>query len=428
MNNNDSGGGLKLDYIIIRLKCGLAKTLQPSTTTALVVIYILSVLYMWHKAVKTAKLNYTFPSHETLASSYITMIIVGTALIIYLCGAPLGSGIINRRLEKIGLKNRVGESPMLIDSMVSSEGYKTMLFFSQGIPISEWEKFRPELGAALNMEIGEIKPFSGKWLVKISAVRAGEGLSNTIWWNDSYVISKDFVLNLGRGVMGSVTVDLANIPHMLVGGSSGSGKSELMRAIIVQCVFKGADVYIADWKGGVDYGLFYRDHCNFITIMEDLITMLDYAVNELKERTKLLAESGAKDIAEYNRINKGYKLERIIIAFDEVAEVLDRTGVDKAYKEKIAAVESRLATIARLGRAPGIHLVLSMQRPDATILSGQIKNNIDIRCCGRAEEVLSKIILDNTLAADEIPKDSRGLFIMPDGTKFKGYKLDSRYL
>ena len=80
--------------------------------------------------------------------------------------------------------------------------------------------------------------------------------------------------------------------------------------------------------------------------------------------------------------------------------------------------------IARQGRAFGIHLILATQRPDATILTGQIRNNIDCRICGRADNVLSQIILDSTEAADRIPKDAQGRFLKHDGTVFQGYLFD----
>lgn len=111
-----------------------------------------------------------------------------------------------------------------------------------------------------------------------------------------------------------------------------------------------------------------------------------------------------------------------------VAELLDKTGRSKEEKEQLGQIENRLATLARLGRAFGIHLILATQRPDANILPGQIKNNLDFRVCGRADNVLSQIILDNTSAADQIPKDARGRFITGGGTVFQGYLFDERQL
>ena len=96
-----------------------------------------------------------------------------------------------------------------------------------------------------------------------------------------------------------------------------------------------------------------------------------------------------------------------------------KTGADNERKKLLAQIENKLSTIARQGRAFGIHLILATQRPDATIIPGQIRNNMDFRVCGRADSVLSQIILDNTSAAEQIPKDARGRFITGDGTCFK---------
>ena len=114
-------------------------------------------------------------------------------------------------------------------------------------------------------------------------------------------------------------------------------------------------------------------------------------------------------------------MQRIVFACDEVAELLDKTGTDKARKELLAQIEARLALIARQGRAFGIHLILATQRPDANILPGQIKNNMNIRICGRADTTLSTIIIGDGRAAEQIPHDAQGRFIMEDGTVFQAY-------
>ena len=154
----------------------------------------------------------------------------------------------------------------------------------------------------------------------------------------------------------------------------------------------------------------------------DLLHLLTQYVEELERRKVVFRGAGIANIDEYNVANPtGLRLPRFIFACDEVAELLDKTGLDKQGKELISQIENKLSTIARQGRAFGIHLILATQRPDATILVGQIRNNIDCRVCGRADNVLSQIILDNTAAADQIPKDAQGRFITHEGTVFQGY-------
>lgn len=117
-------------------------------------------------------------------------------------------------------------------------------------------------------------------------------------------------------------------------------------------------------------------------------------------------------------------MKRIIVVCDEVAEVLDKTYLDKEQKALVSQVESMLSTIARQGRAFGVHLFLATQRPDSEVLKGQIKNNIDCRICGRCDSVLSKIILDNTDGAEKVPKDKQGFFLTNTGVLFKAYYFD----
>lgn len=428
MNGKESLIGINVDYVIARVRNGLEKVFRPSKATLLVIAYILIAVIHIKKVKESASFNGGFPTPEFVAMSWMITFAIGMVFVIYLIGAPLQSVIINHRLEKIGMKNKHNESPMLLNVRANKNGYKEMVFFSQGIPLSCWEDARPELGAALNMEIGKIFPVSGKWLICVCAVSAADGVPSRVYWQESNFIHTDFVLNLGQSVMGTVTVNLQKIPHILLGGSTGSGKSMLLKCLIYQCWRKEAEILIADFKGGVDYGRFFKNNCTFITEIDDLIEKLDDAVRELQRRKKLLAEEALPNIDAFNSVNDAETLKRIVIAFDEVAEVLDKTGLSKAQKEKVAAVEEKLATIARLGRAFGIHLILSTQRPDANILSGQIRNNIDARYCGRADDVLSKIILDNTMASEEIPKYEQGLFMAHDGTVFRGYYFEDVWL
>ena len=210
----------------------------------------------------------------------------------------------------------------------------------------------------------------------------------------------------------------------MLGGSTGSGKSILLKLLLMQALQKGAEVYIADFKGGVDFPPVWHRKCHMCFQENDLLYILGQLVAVLEYRKGRLAETGCPNLDEYNKIT-GEALPRLVFACDEVAEVLDRAGRNKEDKERLGQIENKLATIARLGRAFGIHLILATQRPDATIIPGQIRNNLDFRVCGRADSVLSQIILDNTSAADQIPKDAQGRFITGDGTVFQGYYLEN---
>lgn len=347
------------------------------------------------------------------------------ALLLY----PFGRRAAKDQLQCIGLVNHAGVPPDLLRKRRDKDNPRVTVweFRNQGIPLQEWEKKRPAIETALGLIIVKLAYAKGKSRVLVYAVPAGDDLPEVLKWEDNYLSSKSFVLVLGESYTGPVTVNLAHIPHILLGGSTGSGKSVLLKLLLMQALHKDAEVYIADFKGGVDYPKVWHEKCRMCFTEEDLLYTLNQLVAVLEYRKKALKELGSPNIDAYNETTEN-KLPRLIFACDEVAEVLDKTGRSKEDKELLAQIENRLSTIARLGRAFGIHLILATQRPDANIIPGQIKNNMDFRVCGRADSVLSQIILDNTSAAEQIPKDARGRFITGDGTVFQGYLFDEGQL
>ena len=200
------------------------------------------------------------------------------------------------------------------------------------------------------------------------------------------------VLSLGVALDGPVLVDLTKMPHMLIGGSTGSGKTFLVLSLIKQALDKAMQVYILDMKGGVDYPRSWKGtRCSYNDSRETILSVLSQLVDTLEDRklafSYLEQEIGKScpNIDIYNRLNPEHAFSRIMVVCDELAEVTDTTGMDKPNKELVNAIVGKLGTLARLGRAFGIHLVMALQRPDASALPGQIKNNADVRACGRAE-------------------------------------------
>ena len=339
-------------------------------------------------------------------------------------GKPKGAGKMMRDFIRIGLVNHVGETPLLIirESDSNNPDIYILTFRNFGVSISKWNDCKEQIESGLNLNIENIEE-NGKKYIIVKAVSGDTPLPTFIEWNKTLLPYGDFILALGESYTGQVTVNLAKTPHILIGGSTGSGKSILLKLLLVQSVEKNAYVYIADFKGGVDFPKIWHNKCTFITEKENLIDTLNELIAELHRRKKTFVDSDCANIDEYNKKYNRH-LRRIIFACDEVAELLDKTGLDKKSKDEISEIEAAIATIARLGRAFGIHLILATQRPDANIISGQIKNNIDFRVCGRADDVLSQIILDKTDASDVISKEAQGRFLTNTDTLFQGYWFD----
>ncbi len=353
----------------------------------------------------------------------VLLVTLGTAA----AGLPRGFLSIAQDIQRIGLKNAAGEYPVLIDRHKEDDTVEVLTFLNHGVYLAQFEDYREKLESALDINIVSVEQGTNNRTVRLRAVPASGALPAMLPWANRYLNNEDFVLVLGRGLAGLVTVNLATTPHILLGGSTGSGKSVLLKLLVMESIKKGAVVCVADFKGGVDYPAVWHEYCRFCFTLEELVPLLDELLAILEERKRLFKNVGCANLGEYNAATNE-DLPRYIFACDEVAEVLDKTGLNKEQKEQVAQVESRLATIARQGRAFGIHLILATQRPDANILAGQIKNNIDCRICGRADNVLSQIILDSTDAADRIPKTSRGRFLLHDGTVFQAFLFDDKTL
>lgn len=419
----------QVKYNFYRIGTGLKEIVSKRYAKIIVAVYFIAVILAGFYILGRSNQNmdiFDVIYMGSLRLLYPPLVIITGAFILIRLGTPIGTSNINENLWRIGLTNHAGEAPLLLRKYRESDSEITIMeFVPNGIPRTEWEDKQEKIETALDIYIVKIEEGKNKKRLILHTVTGDCKLPKFMYWQEKYLSNDDFELVLGQSMLGKITVNLAKIPHILLGGSTGSGKSVLLKLLIMQCVKKGAEVYIADFKGGVDFSPVWHTKCKIIIDENNLLNILTEIVEELENRKTLLRESGCANIGEYNE-RYGKQLKRIIFACDEVAEVLDKTGLSKEAKEIVTKIEGKLSVIARQGRAFGIHLILATQRPDANILAGQIRNNIDYRVCGRADNVLSQIILDNTEAADSIPKDSQGLFITHDKTIFQGFLFDEK--
>ena len=354
----------------------------------------------------------------------LTFIVVRSAL-----QGQFGALSVRGNFEKSGLLNKRGEAPILLRQYPDATFAKGTVyeFTNRGVPHEVWIDFREKLEAAFNVFIYKIAPGKNRRRVLVYAVPADEGLPKFLEWSPRYLINDDFNLVLGRGLQGLVTIDLAVVPHVLIGGSTGSGKSVLLKNLLMQCVFKGCEVYIADFKGGIDFPRVWWEKTQIVTEAAAFLSKLQAIEKEMKRRIDILREVDQQSWHDYIMAGCYYRYSRIIIACDEVAQLLDKTGRCKEEKELIEQITKYLALFARQGRAVGIHLILATQRPDANVIPGSIKSELDVRICGRADLILSQIVLDNGDANTQIPKDAQGRFLLGDGGDgilFQGFWFD----
>ena len=251
-----------------------------------------------------------------------------------------------------------------------------------------------------------------------------------LFWNNKYLSKNDFELTLGQDRIGQqVLINLNKTPHIIVASTSGGGKTTLFKNLLMQSYLKGAKIIIGDFKGGLDFNKGWKDlepnNCKLITDVETLYDVIENNImKEAEQRKDIINKYCCKDIEEFNSKieNKEIeeeKLQRIIIGLDEASQVFSKAR-NKEKEELLSQIRENLEKITELFRAVGIHLIISTQVPSSQVLSEKIRHNCDFRVCGRADKILSNIVIGSEEASN-IPKNSRGQFITNEGKKFQGY-------
>lgn len=339
------------------------------------------------------------------------------------CFTGNSAGEYDEKFATIRFKSRDGKYPQFCGA--KTEGKKQHLTFKSTIPISEWKKNKEYLESAFDCNILKIKSSSSKNLIILTTVPSDCIIPEFIAWRDAFRSDKDGVITIGISALSTISFDLNKNPHILIAGETGSGKSVILRCCLWQMALQGAQVIMIDFKGGVEFGKQYRQFGEVITKRERAVEVLELLTRENEARLELFNEMDVKNIQEYNR-SSGDKLCRIGVFCDEIAEMLDKKGVSKNDRIIYEKLEAHLSTLARLSRATGINLFLGTQRPDANIITGQIKTNIPLRVSGRfADKAASEIVLGATDATD-LP-DIKGRFMFKQGadiTEFQSYYFD----
>ena len=216
--------------------------------------------------------------------------------------------------------------------------------------------------------------------------------------NEFFTAKSKASFAVGKDIGGSCIIgNIAKLPHMLIAGTTGSGKSVCMNSIIISLLYKATPdevkLIMVDPKM-VELGIYNGIPHLLIPVVTDpkkAAGSLQWAVSEMMRRYKAMSDAGVRDLESYNAImtsgeNKGEKLPQVVVIIDELADLML-----VAAKE----VEESICRIAQMGRAAGIHLIIATQRPSADVITGLMKANIPSRIAfSVASAMESRIILD----------------------------------
>ncbi len=270
---------------------------------------------------------------------------------------------------------------------------------AEGVKLSQITTLQNDISLALAAHPIRIEaPIPNKSLIGIEVpnLSASTVLLREILSSESYLARKsNLMVALGKDVTGKAHMaDLGKMPHLLIAGATGSGKSVAINCIIMSLLWQNSPsdlkLIMVDPKR-VELSM-YNDIPHLMTpVITDAkatINALRWVVSEMDQRYKLLASAGKRNIDSYNSSVLINRLPYIVVVIDELADLMA-----VAAKE----VEAAIIRLAQMARAVGIHLILATQRPSVNVITGLIKANITSRIAfSVASQMDSRTILDTS--------------------------------
>ena len=274
---------------------------------------------------------------------------------------------------------------------------------------------------ALNLRASSVRivaPIPGKGAVGIEVPnthREAVFIRDIVASAEFAEMDSPLTLGLGKDTAGHpVVADLRDMPHLLIAGATGSGKTVCVNAIIVSMLMKASPkdlrFILVDPKmvEMTQYNRLPHLLCPVITDVKAVSSALNWLIGEMERRYQVLAKEGVRNIRFYNQRHKDDPLPYIVLIIDELADIMA-----VAQSE----VETGIARLAQLSRAVGIHLILATQRPSVDVITGVIKANFPARISFKvASRVDSRTVLDS-IGAEKLLGKGDMLFMKPGSVK-----------
>lgn len=325
------------------------------------------------------------------------------------------ASIIEKTLDSFGIQADVAE----VNGGPAVTQYA--LRISAGTKISKIANLQHDMALALATPTGTVRieaPIPGKSLVGIEVPNNSlevVGLKHILSSEEMAKHKSKLAVALGRDTSSKpMIVDIDKMPHCLIAGTTGSGKSIMLNAFITSLLFRNSPdelkLILIDPKrveltnyNGIPHLL-----TPVITEPEKILSSLKWAMAEMDRRYKLFQSVGVRNIVGYNEMSGFQALPYIVIVIDELADLMMFAPVE---------IEDAITRIAQLARATGIHLVVATQRPSVDVITGLIKANIPCRIAFNVSSMIdSRVILDGP-GAEKLLGRGDMLFLPPDASK-----------
>jgi S-DNA-T family DNA segregation ATPase FtsK/SpoIIIE len=303
------------------------------------------------------------------------------------------ASVIEKTLESFGITAKVAE----VNSGPAVTQYAIEI--ALGTKVSKITSLSSDLALALAAPTGAVRieaPIPGRNLVGIEIPNRGLEFVTLKRMIQSDVMRKaksKLAVALGLDVSGSpVIADIGKMPHTLIAGTTGSGKSVLVNAWIASLLFRTnpseVRLIMVDPKRVELTGYNGIPHLLTPVIVEPdkILSALRWATAEMEHRYKQFAEVGVRNIDSFNELSGFQAMPYIVILIDELADLMAYAPVE---------VEDTICRLAQMARATGIHLVLATQRPSVDVITGLIKANVPTRIAFNVSSMIdSRVVLD----------------------------------
>lgn len=322
---------------------------------------------------------------------------------------------IEKTLESFGISARVSE--VNLGPAVTQYALEIAL----GTKLSKVTALANDLALALAAPTGQIRieaPIPGRSLVGVEVPNRSLEIVSLKRMLASEQMKKSkskLSVALGLNVSGEpIIADIGRMPHILIAGSTGSGKSVAIHSFITTLLFRASPaevrLILIDPKRVelTQYNGIPHLMTPVIVEANKVLSALEWSIQTMDERYKKFAEVGVRNIEAYNELAGFTALPYIVIIIDELADIIMFAPTD---------VEDKICRIAQMARATGIHLIVSTQRPSVDVITGLIKANIPCRIAFNvSSQVDSRVILD-TPGAEKLLGRGDMLFVPPDQAK-----------
>ena len=323
--------------------------------------------------------------------------------------------IIEKTLEGFGITAKVNE----VNTGPAVTQYAMEI--ALGTKVSKITSLSSDLALALAAPTGQVRieaPIPGRNLVGIEIPNRGLEFVTLRKMLSSDILHKaksKLAVALGLDVSGSPVIsDIGKMPHVLVAGTTGSGKSVLINAWICSLLFRTTPqevrIIMVDPKRVELIGYNGIPHLLTPVIVEPdkILSALRWAMTEMENRYKKFAEVGVRNIDSFNELSGFQAMPYVVIFVDELADLMAYAPVE---------VEDAICRLAQMARATGIHLVVSTQRPSVDVITGLIKANVPSRIAFNVSSMIDSRVIIDMPGAEKLLGRGDMLYVPPDQSK-----------